>query len=95
MAFYVYFILLGAVLLLTSNALRSKATGPFGPPYPITAAWFQDKYTKTEWNNSLSEFAAIGGDTVMLRAPPVMLTTEDQLLQDPEFQVALAPIQMI
>ena len=95
MTFPVYFILLGAVLILTSNALRSKVTGPFGPPYPITAAWFQDKYTKTEWNKSLSEFAAIGGDTVMLRAPPIMLATEDQLLQDPEFQVILALIQII
>ena len=98
MAIPVYLILLGAVLLLTSNmsnALRSKVTGPFGPPYPITAAWFQDKYTKTEWNKSLSEFAAIGGDTVMLRAPPLLLATEDQLLQDPEFQVILAMIQII
>ena len=95
MTFPLYFILLGAELLLTSIALRPKVTGPFGPPYPITAAWFQDKYTKSEWNKSLSEFADIGGDTVMLRAPPVMLTTEDQLLQDPEFQVILPLIQII
>lgn len=60
---------------------------PFGPPYPITAAWFQDKFSKIEWNQTLAKFKDIGGDTVLLRAPAIRLRSEEDLEQDPEFQV--------
>ena len=80
----------GLAFFLASNVFGRKVFSPFGPPYPVTAAWFQDKFTKNEWNKSLSDFMQIGGDTVLLRAPPIMLTTEEQIEQDPEFQVTLA-----
>ena len=67
--------------------LRSSNSSPFGPPYPITAAFFQDRFSKTEWNKTLTDFKEIGGDTVLLRAPAIKLTTEDELEQDPDFQV--------
>ena len=50
-------------------------TSPFGPPFPITASWFLDRYTSEEWNQTLAEFQSIGGDTVMLKAPPMGLVT--------------------
>ena len=62
-------------------------SAPFGPPYPITAAWFQDRFSKAEWNKTVTEFKTIGGDTVLLRAPAIRLRTEQELEQDPEFQV--------
>ena len=66
---------------------ESTGSAPFGPPYPITAAWFQDRFSKTEWNKTLTEFKTIGGDTVLLRAPAMKLRMEQDLEQDPEFQV--------
>ena len=72
-------------LVATLHGLHSLA--PFGPPYPITASWFQDRFSKTEWNKTLTDFQAIGGDAVLLRAPAIRLRTEQDLEQDPEFKV--------
>lgn len=51
-----------------------------GPPYPVTAAWFRDRFTYGDWNKTLAEFQTQGGDTVFLRAPPIIERTRDDLL---------------
>lgn len=64
-----------------------EVSAVFGPPYPVTGAWFKERYSQSEWNSTLRKFSAQGGDTVMLRAPAVVMTTEDELAKDPDFQV--------
>lgn len=70
---------------LTTGA-EDENLGPFGPKYPITGAWFKDRFTKEEWNKTLIEFAKQDGDTIMLGAPPIMLFNKSELLQDPDFK---------
>lgn len=76
---------LSAVLCISIWTLEVSAV--FGPPYPVTGAWFKERYSQSEWNSTLRKFSAQGGDTVMLRAPAVVMTTEDELAKDPDFQV--------
>ncbi|KAL4219146.1 hypothetical protein ACF0H5_021728 [Mactra antiquata] len=58
----------------------------FGPPYPVTGSWFKDRYTRTEWNETLREFTKLGGDTVILRAPALVSVNPDSFSQDPNFR---------
>lgn len=58
---------------------------PNGPPYPITASWFRDRFTSQEWNRTLAEFQQQGGDTVFLRAPSIARRTRDDLMRDEDF----------
>ncbi|XP_052809288.1 uncharacterized protein LOC128237744 [Mya arenaria] len=64
----------------------SGLAGPFGPPYPVTGAWFKDRYSYEEWNQTLHQFSLQGGDSVILRAPPVQLTTRQELVDNPNFK---------
>ena len=61
--------------------------GPFGPKYPLTSAWFRDRFSETEWNKTLTEFQDAGGDTFILRAPSIVIQSRDDFLRDPDFQV--------
>lgn len=70
-----------AVLLI--GVLFVPAPGhafPFGPKYPVTASWFRDRFTYQEWNRTLAEFQEQGGDTVFLRAPPIVRRTREDLM---------------
>ncbi|XP_012936102.1 uncharacterized protein LOC106011351 [Aplysia californica] len=58
---------------------------PVGPPYPVTASWFRDRFTRQEWDDTLKGFKKQGGDTVFLRAPPVVKRTSEELQHDPNF----------
>ncbi|XP_071113546.1 uncharacterized protein [Haliotis cracherodii] len=53
--------------------------------YPITASWFRDRYTIRDWNTTLSQFKAIGGDTVWQRAPTIIRRSRDDLQRDLNF----------
>ncbi|KAL8611492.1 hypothetical protein ACOMHN_014547 [Nucella lapillus] len=72
---------LGEVLI----GLLALAVGSYGPKYPITAAWFRDRFTYQDWNRTLGEFQAQGGDTMFLRAPPIVRRTREDLMADPQF----------
>ena len=70
-----------AGVLLGVLALPVPGTAfPFGPKYPVTAAWFRDRFTYREWNETLAEFQEQGGDTVFLRAPPIIRRTREDLM---------------
>nr|KAG5704981.1 hypothetical protein BaRGS_022823 [Batillaria attramentaria] len=71
--------------LLISTTLVWVAGAAFGPKYPVTASWFRDRFTYQEWNKTLGEFQLQDGDTVFLRAPPVIRRTRDDLARDPNF----------
>ena len=60
------------------------------PQYPLTAAWFRDRYSFDKWNQTLDEFRAIGGDTAILRAPSIVLQSREDFIRDPDFQVRLS-----
>ena len=89
-----YYIILGIYLILstvpailpTVKCQEASLYPDDAPLYPITASWFQDRFTAAEWNHSLSEFAAIGGDTVLLRAPALISRTKEDIQRDPDFQ---------
>ncbi|XP_067674394.1 uncharacterized protein [Haliotis asinina] len=53
--------------------------------YPITASWFRDRYTIYDWNQTLLQFKAIGGDTVLQRAPPIIRRSRNDLERDLNF----------
>ena len=53
--------------------------------YPISASCFMDRFTPKEWEDTLDEFKAIGGTTVWLRAPPMILRSKQDILSDPNF----------
>jgi len=55
------------------------------PIYPVTASWFRDHFSVKEWNETLTNFTKIGGDTVLLRAPPIVAVTKRTLDNDPDF----------
>ncbi|ESO89240.1 hypothetical protein LOTGIDRAFT_154331 [Lottia gigantea] len=55
------------------------------PKYPITASWFKDRFSSQEWVASLQEFQLQGGDTVWLRAQPVVIRSKEDLQRDPSF----------
>ncbi|KAJ8315524.1 hypothetical protein KUTeg_007674 [Tegillarca granosa] len=78
------------LFVLVTGQLTTRAEdgnlGPFGPKYPITGAWFKDRFTQEEWNKTLTEFAKQDGDTILLGAPPIMLFNKSELLQDPDFK---------
>jgi uncharacterized protein YqkB len=57
------------ITLLFTNVISS----PFGPVYPITAAFFKDRFSIDEWNDTLNKFKTQGGDTVILRAPALLI----------------------
>lgn len=61
----------------------------FGPLYPVTGAWFKDRYSVQEWNNTLHRFSTQGSDTVLRRAPALQIRTRDEILSDSDFQVGL------
>ena len=71
-------------LLIVSIVIVHISCDP-GPKYPITASWFKDRFTLEEWNKTLSTFHSWGGDTVFLRAPPVIKRSVDDLARDPNF----------
>ncbi|XP_076466898.1 uncharacterized protein LOC143298095 isoform X2 [Babylonia areolata] len=73
--------LLAALLTLAVGGQGS----PFGPKYPVTAAWFRDRFSQQDWNRTLAEFQQLGGDTVLLRAPPIIPRSRQDLMTDPEF----------
>jgi len=74
------FIITLFLFLLSNDEVESKykkfkknldLESPVGPPYPITASFFRDRYSLQEWNTTLTQFKKQGGDTVFLRAPSV------------------------
>ncbi|KAK7503103.1 hypothetical protein BaRGS_00005729, partial [Batillaria attramentaria] len=73
-----------SLALLLISLLPGVAT-QFGPKYPVTAAWFRDRFTYQEWNKTLGEFQQQSGDTVFLRAPPIVKRTRDDFARDPDF----------
>nr|KAI8727386.1 CAunnamed protein product [Biomphalaria glabrata] len=56
-----------------------------GPPYPVTAAWFRDRFSSDEWSSSLETFKKQGGDTIFLRAPPIIQRTRQDMMGDLNF----------
>ena len=56
------------------------------PLYPITASWFRDRYSASEWDDALEMFSQVGGDTVWLRAPPIKIRSQTDILQEPAFE---------
>ena len=60
----------------------------FGPPYPVTGAWFKDRFSASEWNNTLREFSTLGGDTILLRAPAIKLVQYEDLIENHDFKVS-------
>ena len=69
------------ITLLFTNVISS----PFGPVYPITAAFFKDRFSIDEWNDTLNKFKTQGGDTVILRAPALLIRTKENLDSDPDY----------
>ena len=72
-------ILIISCLAETSRVVKGGSLSQDIPLYPITASWFRDRFTAAEWNRTLSEFAAQGGDTVWLRAPPLVVRTKEDI----------------
>ena len=70
-----------------STGFIARTPGKFPPlppsPYPITAAIFREGRTSSEWNDTLRMFSRMGGDTVILDAPALELTTKKELESDP------------
>ncbi|XP_013421587.1 uncharacterized protein LOC106181681 [Lingula anatina] len=64
--------------------------GPFGPVYPVTASWFANRYSLTEWDKALGEFKAIGGDTVLTVGAMYNNRTKSSILQDKAFSGCVA-----
>lgn len=83
MSFFIFLITFSVSYLTQCNASL------FGPPYPITGSWFKDRYTRTDWNATLRDFAKQGGDTVLLRAPALVVVNPEYFSQDPNFKVRI------
>ncbi len=65
------------------------------PMYPITASWFRKRYTKVEWDATLDKFQSLGGDTVWLRAVPMVIRTKEDILRDPNFPWCRSSLKVI
>ncbi|XP_041350900.1 uncharacterized protein LOC121369889 [Gigantopelta aegis] len=71
--------------LLFASLITALVSSDPGPKYPITASWFKDRFTLEEWNKTLTTFQTWGGDTVFLRAPPMIKRSIQDLARDPNF----------
>lgn len=71
-----------AILLLNCVSIVCSA---FGPPYPITAAVFKGRNSTDEWGRVIDHFKKQGGDTIILRAPPIRVRSKLSLDNDPDF----------
>lgn len=54
-------------------------------PFFITGSWFKDRFSSQEWNKTLGDFADVGGNTILLRAPAIRLRDKDDIMNDPDF----------
>ena len=94
-------------LVLASVVLGKLGASALGPPYPVTASWFRDRYTRQEWDETLTKFkeqglkqiiamsnnegrpihliSLLGGDSVFLRAPPMLRRSEMDIEVDLNF----------
>lgn len=80
-------VLLGACqsFLIQNTIDIDQASSGVGPPYPVTAAWFRDRFSSKDWGDTLDTFKSQGGDTVFLRAPPIIRRTRQDLDGDLNF----------
>ena len=65
--------------IICSHILVSRCQEQNTPLYPITASWFRDRFTTAGWNETLSQFAELGGDTVLLKAPPLVVRSKEDI----------------
>lgn len=72
-----------AVFLLSVHAVSGT---PSTPVYPVTAALFEDRFSLSEWNNTIDLFKEIGGDTIWKKAPRMVRRSIKDLQHDPVFK---------
>ncbi|XP_033741122.1 uncharacterized protein LOC117327965 [Pecten maximus] len=53
--------------------------------YPITAAWFNDHFSRSNWNSTLYNFTRNGGDTVLLKPKQFLFRSQQDMEADPDF----------
>lgn len=72
--------------LVVKSCTFTEAVAPDARPvYPVTASWFRDRFSLKEWDEALGAFQNQGGDTVFLRAPPIIRRTTQDLDGDLNF----------
>ncbi|CAH1798289.1 unnamed protein product [Owenia fusiformis] len=59
--------------------------------YPVSGSWFKDRFTISEWNDTLDAFKSIGGDTVILRAPEIKIRSKNDIVNDPLYKQCFIP----